>query len=78
MKGKVFESSIDVYQDQASVLFDFYLNAAQKIIDQEDACDNLRDAERCINIGNHRVDLRHVADAEGSDDTEDGEQKSQR
>ena len=40
MKGKVFESSMDVYQDQASVLFDFYLNAAQKIIDQEDALDN--------------------------------------
>ena len=39
MKGKVFESSMDVYQDQASVLFDFYLNAAQKIIDQEDAQD---------------------------------------
>ena len=31
---------MDVYQDQASVLFDFYLNAAQKIIDQEDALDN--------------------------------------
>ena len=40
MKGKVFESSMDVYQHQASVLFDFYLNAAQKIIDQEDALDN--------------------------------------
>lgn len=39
MKGKVFESSMNVYQDQASVLFDFYLNAAQKIIDQEDALD---------------------------------------
>jgi len=39
MKGKVFESSMDVYQDQAQVLFDFYLNAAQKIIDQEDGFD---------------------------------------
>lgn len=39
MKGKVFETSTDVYQDQASVLFDFYLNAAQKIIDQEDKFD---------------------------------------
>ena len=39
MKGKVFESSRDVYQDQAQVLFDFYLNAAQKIIDQEDDYD---------------------------------------
>lgn len=40
MKGKVFESSMDVYQDQAQVLFDFYLNAAQKIVDQEDDFDN--------------------------------------
>lgn len=39
MKGKVFESSKDIYQDQAQVLFDFYLNAAQKIVDQEDALD---------------------------------------
>ena len=40
MKGIVFESSMYVYQDQANVLFDFYLNAAQKIIDQEDDFDN--------------------------------------
>lgn len=39
MKGKVFESSMDIYQDQAKVLFDFYLNAAQKIVDQEDEYD---------------------------------------
>ena len=31
---------MDIYQDQANVLFDFYLNAAQKIIDQEDGFDN--------------------------------------
>lgn len=43
MKGKVFESSMDVYQDQAKVLFDFYLNAAQKIIDQEDEFDKMCD-----------------------------------
>lgn len=40
MTGKVFESSMDIYQDQATVLFDFYLKAAQKIIDKEDALDN--------------------------------------
>jgi hypothetical protein len=39
MKGKVFESSMDIYQDQAQVLFDFYLNAAQKIVDLEDDFD---------------------------------------
>lgn len=42
MTGKVFESSMDVYQDQARVLFDFYLNAAQKIVDQEDMFDAKR------------------------------------
>lgn len=36
MKGKVFDSSLDVYQDQAKVLFDFYLRAAEKIVSQEE------------------------------------------
>ena len=41
MKGKVYESSMDIYQDQAQVMFDFYLNAAQKIINQEDEYDKM-------------------------------------
>ena len=52
MKGKVFESSMDVYQDQANVLFDFYLNAAQKIIDQEDAFDN-----QCGELDNEKASI---------------------
>ena len=28
MKGKVFSSSQDLYQDQAKILFDFYKDAA--------------------------------------------------
>lgn len=43
MKGKIFGASMDVYQDQASVLFDFYRNAAQKIVDQEDEFDKQLD-----------------------------------
>lgn len=43
MKGKVFESSMDIYQDQAKVLFDFYLNAAKKIVSQEDDFDKKSD-----------------------------------
>lgn len=39
MSGKIFKASMDVYQDQANLLFDFYLNAAQKIVDQEDDID---------------------------------------
>lgn len=37
--GKIYEASMDVYQDQASELFNFYANAAQKIMQQEDDCD---------------------------------------
>ena len=32
MKGKVFSSSQDLYQDQAKILFDFYKDAAEKIV----------------------------------------------
>lgn len=39
MTGKINEASMDVYQDQASELFNFYANAAQKIMQQEDDCD---------------------------------------
>lgn len=37
--GKVFTGSTDVYQDQATILYDFYLNAARKIVEQEDRYD---------------------------------------
>jgi len=36
MKGKVFSSSQDLYQDQAKILFDFYKDAAEKIVSQEE------------------------------------------
>ncbi|MCD7849812.1 MAG: hypothetical protein LUH63_08775 [Parabacteroides sp.] len=37
MKGKVFDSSQDLYQDQAHILFDYYKQAAEKIVSQEEA-----------------------------------------
>ncbi len=58
MKGKVFESSTDVYQDQAKVLFDFYLKAAQKIVDQEDGFDR-----RCADIDQK---IENVRDSNGN------------
>lgn len=36
MKGKIFSSSQDLYQDQAKILFDFYKDAAEKIVSQEE------------------------------------------
>lgn len=36
MKGKVFSSSQDLYQDQAKILFDFYKDAAERIVSQEE------------------------------------------
>jgi len=59
MKGKVFESSVDVYQDQAKVLFDFYLNAAQKIIDQEDDFDK-KDKELDEEINSINESASHI------------------
>lgn len=37
MTGKVFEDSINIYQDQARVLFDYYKKAAEKIVAEEKA-----------------------------------------
>lgn len=38
--GKVFSDSSDIYQDQARILFDYYKNAAEKIIGEEVAVEN--------------------------------------
>ena len=62
MKGKVFDSSMNVYQDQANVLFDFYLNAAQKIIDQEDAFDT-----QCSELDNEIASIEARKDTVGRD-----------
>lgn len=35
MTGKVFKESNNIYQDQAKVLFDYYKNAAEKIVSEE-------------------------------------------
>lgn len=37
MTGKVFEDSADIYEDQAKVLFDYYQQAAEKIVFEETA-----------------------------------------
>lgn len=44
MKGKVFNSSQDLYQDQARILFDYYKQAAEKIVSQEEAIEKKIDA----------------------------------
>lgn len=36
MTGKVFQQSANVYQDQAKLLFDYYLQAADKIVQEEE------------------------------------------
>lgn len=36
MTGKVFQQSANVYQDQAKLLFDYYLQAAEKIVKEEE------------------------------------------
>ena len=36
MKGKIFPSSDNLYQDQAKILFDYYCQAAEKIVREEE------------------------------------------
>ena len=36
MKGKVFSTSDNIYQDQAKILFDYYQQAAEKIVREEE------------------------------------------
>ncbi len=36
MKGKIFSSSDNLYQDQAKILFDYYRKAAEKIVREEE------------------------------------------
>ena len=36
MKGKVFASSDNIYQDQAKILFNYYQQAAEKIVREEE------------------------------------------
>ena len=36
MKGKIFPESGNIYQDQAKILFDYYQQAAEKIVQEEE------------------------------------------
>ena len=36
MKGKIFSSSDNLYQDQAKILFDYYRQSAEKIVKEEE------------------------------------------
>ena len=44
--GRIFKESGNVYQDQARVLFNYYYQAAERIVNQEEAIErNIRDCE---------------------------------
>lgn len=40
MAGKVFSDSVNIYQDQAKILFDYYKAAAEKIVSEELSLEN--------------------------------------
>src|SRR5437879_13716881 len=37
MTGKIFAESANIYQDQAKILFEYYREAAEKIVSEEEA-----------------------------------------
>lgn len=49
MSGKIFNTSANIYQDQAKILFDYYKQAAEKIVSEEEKY------EKEIAICNERV-----------------------
>ena len=50
MTGKVFPNSADIYQDQAQVLFDYYRQAAEKIVSEEMAIE-----QQMTEVGQERL-----------------------
>ena len=50
MTGKVFKESSNIYEDEAKVLFDYYKKAAEKIVEEEMACEDK--IEQAINNKN--------------------------
>lgn len=41
MTGKIFAQSENVYQDQAKLLFDYYMRSAEKIVQEEERLENI-------------------------------------
>ncbi|MBR3224732.1 MAG: hypothetical protein IKF78_05360 [Atopobiaceae bacterium] len=50
MTGKVFPNSADIYQDQAQVLFDYYRQAAEKVVSEEMALE-----QQISEVGQERI-----------------------
>ena len=38
--GKIFPESVNIYQDQARILFNYYQQAAEKIVKEEEEIEN--------------------------------------
>ena len=36
MKGKIFSESANIYQDQAKILFNYYQQVAERIVEEEE------------------------------------------
>jgi len=51
MQGKVFAESVNIYQDQARILFDYYRKAAERIVKEETAL------EKSIALAKSEVEL---------------------
>lgn len=49
MQGKIFQNSMNLYQDQARILFDYYRKAAEKIVKEES------DLEKAISLAESEI-----------------------
>lgn len=55
MKGKIFSSSDNIYQDQAKILFDYYRQSAEKIVKEEERIESeiasLQEQKAALKLG---------------------------
>ncbi len=58
--GRVFEESSDIYEDQAQILFDYYRQAAERIVAEE-----TRIEQEIASVGEQRQEATAKADATG-------------
>ena len=55
MTGKVFADSVNIYEDQAKILFDYYKKAAEKIVGEEIDLENkIKDASDTLRIAQYK------------------------
>ena len=50
MKGKIFPESSNIFQDQAKILFNYYQSMAEKIVQEEERIESIKNKLRAEGV----------------------------